>query len=295
MSRNAEDRRGRMNRAAHLERIAEVLDGAAGGAKVPYPIGLREVTVRDARMVGAGLRRLTFAGPGLAGFESHAPTEHVRLIYPDPDGTLRLPEQVDLALKWPRPLPISREYTVRRYDPVAGELDIDFALHPGGHAAGWAAAATPGTSVYIAGPPGGLVVPFTYDRYLLAGDITALPAIARWLGELPADAAGWAFIEVVDAAEEIELVTPAGVEVRWLHRGSVAPGSSDLLERAVRAVPIPEGERVYAWIAAEAGVVRPLRRWVREVLRAEPGDAEVTAYWKRGHADFDEDHEAVAE
>lgn len=105
-----------MNRAAHRERIAEVLDGAAGGAKVPYPIGLREVTVRTTRMVGAGLRRLTFAGPELAGFESHAPTEHVRLIYPDADGTLRLPEQVDLALKWPRPLPISREYTVRRYE-----------------------------------------------------------------------------------------------------------------------------------------------------------------------------------
>ncbi|MFF3225141.1 siderophore-interacting protein [Nocardia suismassiliense] len=280
-----------MNRAAHRERIAEVLDRGAGGAKVPYPVGLREATVRDARMVGSGLLRLTFAGSELAGFESHAPTEHVRLIFPDADGTQRLPEQVDLSLKWPRPLPLSREYTVRRYDPVANELDIDFAVHPGGHAAEWAVAATPGTSVYIAGPPGGLVVPFTYDRYLLAGDITALPAIARWLEALPSDAAGWAFVEVADATEEVELLAPAGFEVRWLHRGAAAPGTSDLLERAVRAVPIPEGERVYAWIAAEAGVVRPLRRWVREVLRAEPGDAEVTAYWKRGEPDFDEDHE----
>ncbi|MFG1791105.1 siderophore-interacting protein [Nocardia sp. NPDC049149] len=288
MSRNAEDLRGRMNRTAHLVRIAEVLDSTAG-AKVPYPIGLREVTVLDARMVGSGLRRLTFGGPGLDGFESHVPTEHVRLVYPDSDGTLRLPEQVDLELKWPRPLPISREYTVRRFDPVAGELDIDFALHPGGHAASWAAAATPGTTVHIAGPPGGLVVPLTYDRYLLAGDITALPAIARWLEALPSHARGWVFVEVADAAEELDLVAPEGIEVRWLHRGSVPAGSSDLLEQAVRGVALPEGERVYAWIAAEAGVVRPLRRWVREVLRAEPGGAEVTAYWKRGHADFDED------
>ncbi|PXX69331.1 NADPH-dependent ferric siderophore reductase [Nocardia tenerifensis] len=280
-----------VNRAAYRERIAEVLGADAGGVKVPYPVGLRAATVRDARMIGAGLLRLTFAGPELDGFVTHAPTEHVRLIFPDADGTLRLPEQVDHSLKWPRPLPISREYTVRRYDPVAQELDIDFAVHPGGYAAEWAVAATPGTSVHIAGPPGGLIVPFTYDRYLLAGDITALPAIARWLEELPPDAAGWAFIEVVDATEEIDLVAPAGVEVRWLHRGAAAPGTSDLLERAVRAVPIPEGERVYAFIAAEAGVVRPLRRWVREVLRAEPGDADVTAYWKRGQADFDEDED----
>jgi NADPH-dependent ferric siderophore reductase len=30
-------------------------------------------------------------GPGTAGFESHAPDEHVKLIFPDSDGTLRVP------------------------------------------------------------------------------------------------------------------------------------------------------------------------------------------------------------
>ncbi len=178
-----------MNRGDHLATIAEVLAGTTG-AKVPYPIGIRELEVVRSEMVGTGLLRLTLGGPELAGFESHAPDEHVRLVYPDADGTLRLPERDGFSLKWPRPLPISREYTVRRYDAEAGELDLDFALHDGGYASDWAQAATVGTRVHVAGPPGGVVVPWTYDRYLLAGDITALPAIARWLEMMPAAAAG---------------------------------------------------------------------------------------------------------
>ncbi|WP_030559859.1 siderophore-interacting protein, partial [Streptomyces exfoliatus] len=110
-------------------------------------------------------------------------------------------------------------YTVRRYDPASGEIDIDIAWHDGGLASDWASAARPGAVVHVAGPPGGLIVPPTYDRYLLAGDITALPAVARWLEEMPRTARGWAFVEVADASQEIELWAPEGVEVRWLHRG----------------------------------------------------------------------------
>jgi NADPH-dependent ferric siderophore reductase len=149
----------------------------------------------------------------------------------------------------------------------------------------------PGTRVYVAGPPGGRIVPTSYDSYLLGGDITALPAIARRLEELPRAAAGWAFIEVADASEEIELAVPDGVAVRWLHRGSAAPGTSDVLERAVRAVHMQPGERVYVWLAGEAGMLKPLRRWVRDELRIPPEDCDITGYWKRGVADFDEDHE----
>jgi NADPH-dependent ferric siderophore reductase len=279
-----------MNRGDHLATIADVLAGTSG-AKVPYPIGIRELEVVRSTMVGSGLLRLTLGGPELDGFESHAPDEHVRLVYPNEDGTLRLPEREGDMLKWPRPLPVSREYTVRRYDADLAELDIDFALHEGGFASDWAQAVTPGTRIHVAGPPGGVIVPWTYDRYLLAGDITALPAIARWLEMLPEAAAGWAFIEIADASQEIELAVPEGVEVRWLHRGDVPAGHSDLLEQAVRSVTVAEGERVYAWISGEATSLKPLRKIVRDDLKLDKGDYLITGYWKRGVADFDEDDE----
>lgn len=277
------------HRERHLERIAEVRAGTSA-EKVGYPIRIREVEVVRTAMVGSGLLRVTLGGPGTAGFEAHAPDEHVKLLFPEPDGTLRLPEPNGLMLRWPKPSPTSREYTVRRYDPATGELDIDVALHDGGLGSDWARAVEPGEVVHVAGPPGGLIVPHNYDRYLLAGDITALPAIARWLEELPRTAAGWAFIEVADATQEIELSAPEDVEVRWLHRGDTPAGASDVLERAVRAVRVPEGERVYAWAAGEAGSIKPLRRWVRDELGLAKGDHDITGYWKRGVADFDDDH-----
>ncbi|MYQ89251.1 MULTISPECIES: siderophore-interacting protein [unclassified Streptomyces] len=276
------------HRHRHLERIAEVRAGRHA-EKVGYPIGIRATEVVRVTTVGAGLLRVTLGGAGAEGFQAHSPDEHVKLIFPDPDGTLRLPEPNGAMLSWPRPALVSREYTVRRYDQDAGEIDIDVAAHDGGLASDWARAARPGDVMHVAGPPGGLIVPHTYDRYLLAGDITALPAIARWLEELPRSAKGWAFVEVVDAAQEIELSAPEGVEVRWLHRGDLPAGTGDALERAVTAVTVPEGERVYVWVAGEAGQIKPLRRWARDELRLDRADHDITGYWKRGVADFDED------
>ncbi|CAL2068473.1 MULTISPECIES: siderophore-interacting protein [Streptomyces] len=278
------------HRPRHLERIEEVLAGRRP-EKVRYPIRVRRTEVVRTTTVGAGLLRVTLGGPGTEGFEAHSPIDHVKLLFPEPDGSLRLPEPDGDLLKWPRPAPTSREYTVRRYDPEAGEIDIDIAPHEGGLASDWAQRVRPGAVLHVAGPPGGLIVPPVYDRYLLVGDITALPAIARWLEELPRDAKGWAFIEVAGAAEQIELSAPAAVEVRWLHRGDRPAGTGDALERAVTAVPVAEGERLYAWIAGEAGQIKPLRRWVRDELRLDRGDHEITGYWKRGIADFDDEHE----
>ncbi|WP_320773801.1 siderophore-interacting protein [Streptomyces sp. CRN 30] len=274
----------------HLDRIAEVRAGTRP-EKVRYPIRVRETRVVRTAMVGGGLLRVTLGGPGTEGFEAHSPIDHVRLLFPDPDGTLRLPVPDGDLLRWPRPSPTSREYTVRRYDPVAGEIDIDVAPHEGGLAADWARDAVPGTVIHVAGPPGGLFVPFAYDRYLFAGDITALPAIARWLEELPRTARGWAYVEVADASEEIALSAPDGVEVTWLHRGGRPPGTGDALARAVMATAVPEGERLYAWIAGEAGQIRPLRRWVRDELGLKRPDVEISGYWKRGIADFDDEDE----
>ncbi|MET9191841.1 siderophore-interacting protein [Streptomyces olivaceus] len=274
----------------HLERIAQVRAGNVP-EKVRYPIRVRETRVVRTAMVGSGLLRLTLGGSGVEGFESHSPIDHVKLIFPEPDGSLRLPEPDGDLLRWPRPAPTSREYTVRRHDPVAGEIDIDIAPHPGGLASGWAQEAEPGAVAHVAGPPGGLIVPPVYDRYLLVGDITALPAVACWLEQLPRDARGWAFVEVADATQEIPLAAPEGMEVHWLHRGTRAAGTGDLLERSVTAIAVPEGERLYAWIAGEAGQIKPLRRWVRDVLRLPRPDHEISGYWKRGVADFDDDHD----
>ncbi|MBN9737158.1 siderophore-interacting protein [Pseudonocardia sp. P1] len=232
--------------------------------------------------------RLTLGGPGLAGFHSHCDEEHVRLVFPGEDGVLRLPEQDGDMLNWPRPRPVSREYTVRRHDPDAGELDIDLVVHDGGLASDWVRTVAPGERIPVAGPPGGLAIPHGYDHYLLAGDLTAQPAIARILERLPADARGRAFVEVTDAADELPMSAPDGVEVRWVHRGDVPAGTSDALEKAVTAVRPPADARVFAWVAGETTAIKPLRRFLRDELGLDAADRDVTGYWKRGVTDFDD-------
>lgn len=280
------------HRHRHLDRIAEVRAGD-GAEKVGYPIAIRTVELARTTRVGSGLIRLTLGGPGVDGFEAHVPDEHVKLVFTDPDGTLRLPEPNGAMLSWPRPSPTTREYTVRRFDAEARELEIDIAVHDGGLAADWARNARVGERVHVAGPPGGLVVPGSYDKYLLAGDITALPAIARWLEEMPPTAEGWAVVEVADADERIQLDAPDGVEVHWLYRDGARPGTTDLLERKVRSLAVPgpsDEDSLYVWAAGEAGTLKPIRRWVRDELRLARHDYDITGYWKLGVADYDDDH-----
>ncbi|MFT4286486.1 siderophore-interacting protein [Nocardioides sp.] len=246
-----------------------------------WPIRVRQVEVLRRTQVTPRMIRLTFGGPGLAGFESHVPDEHVKILFPDPDGSLRVPEPDGDHLHWPRPRPISREYTVRRYDEQAGELDLDFVLHGHGLASAWARDVTPGTPVWIAGPPRGWVVPDCYDFYVIAGDHTALPAIARFVAELPRSATGQVGVLVPDAAEEQPLELPDGVTVTWLHRAGSTSGPADALADFLAPITPPAGSRPYLWCAGEQRILKPARGWGRRHGLGRH-DQHITGYWRAG-------------
>ena len=146
-------------------------------------------------------------------------------------------------------MPAMRDYTPRRYDLELGELDIDFVLHGDGPASTWAEQAAPGQFLHIGGPRGSMVVPDIFDSYLLIGDETALPAIARRLEELPAGRQVLAVIEVQNAAERQALDSAAQVQVIWVERDA---GGQDLIS-TVRQVQVPQG-KLYAWVATESKV-----------------------------------------
>ncbi|MGO2092055.1 siderophore-interacting protein [Mycetocola reblochoni] len=260
---------------------------------VDFPVRVREVEVVRTTRLSDTMIRLTFGGEGAAGFESAIFDEHVKLIFPEPDtGELRLPLPDGDDLIWPRPIPTSREYTVRAHRPDAQEIDIDFVVHASGLASDWARDAQPGDRAHIAGPPGGYRVSDDYDFYVLVADETALPAVARWLEESPRSRSGAVVVEVEGPRSEQSLDAPEGVSVTWLHGGGAA---TDNLIRGALAVEIPEGSRVFVWLAGEAGAIKPLRRWVRDELGLTKHHSSITGYWKRGIADthehLDEDDE----
>lgn len=263
-------------------RVATHHRSGTGKARIGYPIEVRKVAVKSRTMVAPRMIRLTLEGPELAGLHTYQADDHVMIVFPDDDGTMRAPVPNDKQmLDWPRPMPAGRKYTIRRYDPELLEFDLDFVVHEGGLASNWASNAQPGEPVVIAGPPGAHAFAHTFDHYVFAIDATVLPAVARWLDESPADVSADVIVEVSHEEEtQYPLAARDRVRVQWL----VRPPEKSLLVDAVDALDLPDGS-VFYFGAGEADDIRPLRRRGAERL--------ITGYWKRGTAngaiDFDDD------
>ncbi len=189
--------------------------------------------------------RIIAGGPGFAGYVNNAFVDrYVKIVFPQP-GVI-YPEPLDLweiresmpREQWPH----TRTYTVRWVDEAAGELAIDFVIHGDEGLAGpWAASAQPGDALVFTGPGGGYNPDPAADWYLFAGDESALPAIGASIESLPEDARGLAFLEVDGDADIQAIAAPAGVELRWLLRGGVPAGASELLVTAVRDADVARG------------------------------------------------------
>lgn len=244
---------------------------------LPY---FRAARVRENRRLTPRMRRLTLEGTDLERFTTGG--LHVRLVIPPAGCT---------TPAWPKMgrngLPVFpqgpdkpevRCYTVRRIDAEAGLMEVDLVLHEGESVgAAFAERAQAGDPVGIMGPGGGDVG--EADWYLLAGDATALPAIARILEELPAHARGVALVAVPAASEEMELVRPAGFELRWLHEDR--PGGVDLVAE-MRDVRPPADKAIFVWGAAEFARFKEMRRFCRDELKLGKTQHLVAAYWRRG-------------
>ncbi|MER6379832.1 siderophore-interacting protein [Streptomyces sp. NPDC001250] len=228
------------------------------------------------------MRRVVLGGEGLAGFAADTCTDHyVKLLF-GPAG-VTYPEPFDLErirAEFPREQwPVTRTYTVRAWDPEHRELTLDFVVHGDEGLAGpWAARVQPGETVRFMGPGGAYAPDPAADWHLLAGDESALPAIARSLEALPAGARAHAFVEVAGPEEEQKI--DSDVEVVWLHRGDRPVGAA--LVEAVRALEFPSG-RVHAFVHGEASWVKELRRLLRVERDIPREDLSISGYWRLGH------------
>jgi NADPH-dependent ferric siderophore reductase len=242
--------------------------------RVNHEIKRRKLQVLRVTDITPKMRRITLHGPDLAGFLSLGVDDHVKLFFPITPQEVQALETLTLpGTEGDGPRPPMRDYTPRRYDPAAGELDIDFVLHGEGPAASWAAQAQPGQFLHIGGPRGSMIVPDIFDSYLLIGDETALPAIGRRLEELTANRSALVVVEVADQAEQQVFDSQAQVDVIWIVRGE-----QSLLD-VTRRLEMPEG-RLYAWVATEAALSRKLRRVLLDEFGLEEEFVKVAGYWR---------------
>ncbi|WP_438947938.1 siderophore-interacting protein [Streptomyces durbertensis] len=246
----------------------------------------RLMTVLRKQRLTPHMVRVVFGGEELTGFPVGEYTDsYVKLLFPRPG--VHYPEPFDMARvrqELPRDQwPVTRTYTVRRFDPQARELTIDFVVHgesgPGAGLAGpWALSARPGDQIRLLGPGGGYRPDPRADWHLLVGDESALPAVAAALERLPDDVPSVVLLEVDGPDEEQQLAAPPGTTLRWLHR----TGTGSALPRHVAELDFPPGDP-HVFVHGEAGWVKEVRRHLR-LERGVPRDRlSVSGYWRLGH------------
>ncbi|MDQ2726645.1 MAG: siderophore-interacting protein [Actinomycetota bacterium] len=262
------------------------LDGA--DPVLPAKRVLRPATTRRVDAVTQHLVAVTFAGPGLDGFELTDPAQHIQVFLPDRDGTgLELVDGDGGRVFAPaHPRPTVRTYTPRRFDPQSGELEVLFLVNGAGPGSAWAAAAEPGAPVVIGGPAGGYTVDAGVTRYVLAGDESALPAIATILEALPASAEAEVHAEVPAGETELALSSPAPFTVRWWPRAAGARAGDALVrvltDEATVGRHLAEAPDSRFWMAGEAAASRRIRRYLIDDHHLDRTRAYTRAYWKYG-------------
>lgn len=308
-------------------------------AELDTPYLLARATVLDVARVSPNFIRIRFGGEELGeiGTLGDVADVRIKLVFPPDSGVL---PEIDRAGDWWEAflaVPEAERGSIRTYSirelivsERGTEIVVDFVRHlaPGlsGPASRWAAAARTGDEVYLVGPrrghadrPGIEYAPGGAAEVVLVGDETAAPAIARILEDAPAQLRGAAFIEVPEAADELEIAAPAGVSVSWIARDREEHGVRlitavlDYLETPAPAevrvrdlegedlvwetpmfsqsgeqLPEPSGELAsgarYFWIAGESAVVTTLRRQLVKGLGIDRTSVAFMGYWRRGVA-----------
>jgi NADPH-dependent ferric siderophore reductase len=270
-------------------------------------------TVERTDRVSPHLVRVHLGGPAFDAFVGDAEPsrlaatdKYVKLMFAKPGLGLTPPYDLsELRERLPlEDLPVRRTYTVRLVDHGARTIAIDFVVHGDEGIAGpWAAAAQPGDILCLTGPGGAFApAPDPSIRRLLLGDEAALPAIAAALESMPTSATGIAAIEVDGLADEIPLIGPSGIDVRWLHR---ATGGSDgipaqagtVLVDAVRAMVPPAGP-IEVFGHGERQAMKDIRAVLQDEWGLERRSMSLSAYWALGRAEDNfqaEKHEKIGQ
>lgn len=238
--------------------------------RVNHEIRQRRLQVLRVTDLTPRMRRITLGGDELQGFTSLGSDDHIKLLFAENAEQQQAIDARNLGRDGGA-RPTMREYTPRRIDLVANELDIDFVLHGDGPASTWAAQAAPGQVLNIAGPRASMVVPDIFDSYLLVGDETAIPAIGRRLEELPAGRQVLAVIQIEDEQERQPLPSAAQVEVIWVKR------DEDLLA-LLKGLNLPAG-KLYSWVALEKALTRQAKALLLDKGVAEDA-LKAAAYWR---------------
>jgi NADPH-dependent ferric siderophore reductase len=238
----------------------------------------RKLTVKSATNLTANMRRVTLQGDDLANFPADSEGAYIKLMF-DQAGSDK---------------PVMRTYTVSEQRSALNEIDVDFMVHGAngvadGIAAPWSLKATAGDTISMFGPGPAKFINTDAECFLLAADMTALPALTANLKLLPDNARGKAFIEILSEADKQDLPKPDNVELIWVIND--APGSDESpLFHAIEQSEWQAGA-VAVWVACEFKTMKKIRQYLKVDRGVEKSHLYISSYWKKGNTE--EEHKAA--
>ncbi|WP_197381947.1 siderophore-interacting protein [Mycolicibacterium mengxianglii] len=214
-----------------------------------------ELTVTGRTQITAHYLRLHFTSGDLLKERSVHPTMWVRGWFPDGDKSHQ------------------RGYTLVNPDPVAGTVDIDFAMHEG-LATRWAQQARPGDvlEVTVLGSSFELPTPAPAG-YVIVGDTASLPAINSLL-EAIGDTPAKVFLEA-GHDDDRELPVYGDVPVTWVDRKN----AGEALVEAVRSSAFDAADH-FGWVACDNRTTRNVTKVLREQFSIPKKSLKALAYWQ---------------
>jgi len=236
----------------------------------------RVLTVSNTIQLTPNMLRVTLHGEALASFPEDAEGNYFKLTFPGDN-----PDK-----------PIMRTYTVAQYRADKNEIDVDFMLHTkpdgstNGVAAQWATQAKQGDTMGIFGPGPARLINTHADWFLLAADMTALPALTTNLKTLPQNAKGYVVVEIIAKEDQQALTLPGGMEVIWVVNAEPGSNSSPLHKAIIELDWLPGQAAV--WAACEFTTMKKIREYFKQDRKVEKSHLYVSSYWKKGLQE--EDH-----
>lgn len=245
------------------------------------PPRFRPATVTAVEPRTPWLLQVTIEGPALAGLVVHEPAASVRLLLPSPGAdALVVPTWNGNEFLLPDgSRPAIRTLTPALTGADARDLDLFVVVHEGGVASAWAASLPVGADVALSGPGRGYTIDPDATDFLVAGDESAIPAIAQLLDAIPGTAAVRVHVEVGHPDARVPFPERDGATVTW-HDLPAGGTSGDTLVDAVAEARVDPDTRV--WAAGEAAAVQRIRRHLFETRGVPRPHAVVRGYWKHG-------------
>lgn len=239
----------------------------------------KTLSVKSATYLTPNMRRVTLQGEALASFPENSEGAYVKLLFNQAGNDK----------------PSMRTYTVAEQRSEQNEIDVDFMLHTShdgsahGIAAPWSLSVQQGDEISVAGPGPAKFINTDAEYFLLAADMTALPALTANLKRLPVDAQGQVFIEILSEADKQNLAKPDKVEIVWVINDDPGSDKSPLYYSIKQAEP--QIDKLAAWVACEFKTMRKIRQYLKTECGIEKSHLYISSYWKRG--DTEEQHKIV--